>query len=456
MNVERLKGLVQGQVFEDEETLQEVQTDFGRILQKTPRLVVVPASPEDVQHVVRFAEEDGCAVSTRGASHSQSGQSLNQDGILLDMSGLNRVEKMEGDSVWVQAGIEWGTLVETCAEAGRVPPVLTNNLNVTVGGTLSMAGLGISSHRYGTQADNVEELEVVTGEGHLVRCSPAENRELFDCTRCGLGQFSIITRARLRLRRFRPRVRTYYLLYDNLGEMMKDQERVISDERFHYIESWCAPCPQGFRQLGEAKIPFAEWFYPMHVTVEYGETAPSDEAKLQGLRFYRKVHQQDTTFLDFAKRLEPVFALWKQTGAWNFAHPWMEVVLPWNSAAPYIEGVLKSFPPHFLVGGHVLLWPCRGTTSDAPLFKRPGGDFVMGFGILPAVPKPWLPMVLNLLNRASDLSMQVGGKRYLSGWIEFDQARWKTHFGDTWEKLLAWKRFYDPKGILNPGFIGYE
>ena len=68
-----------------------------------------------------------------------------------------------------------------------MPPVLTNNLGVTVAGTLSMAGLGVASFRYGTQADNVVELEVVTGAGEIVVCSREQNRELFDMVRCGLG-----------------------------------------------------------------------------------------------------------------------------------------------------------------------------------------------------------------------------------------------------------------------------
>lgn len=456
MKVQQLKGEIEGQVFDDEETLQQVQTDFGRIVQKTPRLVVLPASPQDVQKVVRMAWQEGWPVATRGAAHSQSGQSLSQDGILIDMSGLNRVEKVEGDSVWAEAGVQWSELVEKLGPAGLVPPVLTNNLNVTVGGTLAMAGLGVASHRYGTQADNIEELEVVTGEGHLVRCSPSENRDLFDCTRCGLGQFALITRARLKLRRFAPRVRTFFLLYDNLEVLLRDQQQLMAEGRFDFIESWCVPCPQGLRQWGESRVPFAEWFYPLHLTLEYADEAPGEEISLAGLNYYRKVHVEDLSFLEFGRRLEPVFALWKQSGAWELAHPWMECILPWEAAPSYIQGVLKNFPPNLLMGGHVLLWPCRGETSRAPLFKHPGGEFVMGFGILPAVPRQWLPLALALLNKASDLCMQVGGKRYLSGWIDFDVTRWKSHFGETWSRVLEWKRFYDPKGILNPGFIKYS
>lgn len=456
MDLEKLKQAVQGQVFNDEETLREVETDFGRIRRKRPQAVVVPSSAEDVVQVIRLANQEGWSVSTRGSGHSQSGQSLNEQGVLLDMTGLSRIGPLEGESIQVEAGVLWSDLLVPCLEQGLVPPVLTNNLNVTVGGTLSMAGLGVASHRYGTQADNVLELEVVTGEGHRVTCSPEKNAELFHCTRCGLGQFSVITRARLKLRKAAPRTRTFYLLYDRLETLLKDQERILSGQRFDFVEAWCSPCPQGLKGMGETRVPFAEWFFPVHLTVEYEGAPPPDTKLLGGLHYFRKVHEEENSLQEFLHRMEPAFALWKQSGTWNFTHPWMEVVLPWDHAASYIQGVLKNFPPHLLVGGHVLLWPCRGNLQTAPLFKYPPGERVMGFGLLPAVPSQTVPLVLPLLNKASDLAMQIGGKRYLSGWVDFDTKRWKAHFGEDWTRLLKWKRFYDPRGILNPGFIRFE
>ncbi len=456
MDVTKLKDFIEGKVFADAETLDEVKGDFGRIIEKFPAVLAVPSSASDVQRIVELANQEGWHVAIRGAAHSQSGQSLSQGGIVLDLGALNEIDAVEGDTVWCEAGVVWADLAKRTLAQGKLPRVLTNNLNVTVGGTLSMAGLGVASHRFGTQADNVTELEVVTGEGHLLRCSKEENSQLFDCTRCGLGQFSVITGARIRLRDVPPGVRTYYLLYDDLSTLMRDQELIIKGDRADYIESWCAPCPQGFRKVGEAKLPFAEWFYPMQLTVEFDDSQPDDASVLSGLNFYRHVHTEDGSIAEFVHRLDPVFRMWRESGAWQLAHPWMECVLPWPATAGYIQGVLDGFPPNLLIGGHVLLWPCRGTTSDAPLFMHPKGEFVMGFGILPAVPQKLLPLTLPMLNKASDLSIQVGGKRYLSGWVEFDQARWRNHFGELWPKVREWKGFYDPNGVLNPGFIDYS
>ena len=79
----------------------------------------------------------------------------------------------------------------------------------------------------------------------------------------------------------------------------------------------------------------------------------------------------------------------------------------------------------------------------------------MGFGILPGIPPELLAPVKARLNQASDAGMAAGGKRYLSGFIEFDRPRWKQHFGAAWGRILELKRTFDPDGILNPGFIDY-
>ena len=107
-------------------------------------------------------------------------------------------------------------------------------------------------------------------------------------------------------------------------------------------------------------------------------------------------------------------------------------------------------------GGHVLLWPCRTKVSRAPLFMHPGGERVMGWGVLPGVPPAYLDEALARLDMLSELTIACGGKRYLSGYITFDAPeRWAAHFGEKWETILSAKKRYDPDRILNPGFVRY-
>ncbi len=456
--VRDLQRLVKGQVLDDQPSRAERSTDFGRMVNRLPAVVVRPASSSDVAAVVVYARQHKVPVATRGEAHSQSGQSLSDGGILLDMTSLDRIVGIDpvGGEANCEAGVKWQALVRQAIPSGLVPPVLTNNLGVTVGGTLSVAGLGIASFRHGAQGDNVTEIEAVTGSGEIALCSETMNREIFDAARSGLGQFAIITRARLRLRRCLPKTRTYFLLYDDLAAYMKDAQIAIEQERFDYIESTCNPLPVGFKWAGQAKDAFGAWFFPLQATVEFDPAAPPDDAaRLDGLSPYRRLHVEDQDLLHFGLRLEPLFALWKRIGNWAMPHPWMETILPWQAAHPYITQVLANLPPTALGGGHVLLWPCRGTVSKIPLFITPQTPLVMGFGILPGVPPDLLPQAKGRLNMLSDMSMAAGGKRYLSGFIEFDGPRWRQHFGPRWDEIRALKKTFDPDGILNPGFIDY-
>ncbi len=448
---------IAGRVLTDEAVREAVASDFGRVVSRRPQVVVRPHSAEDVARVVKFAGRHSLSVATRGAGHSQSGQSLSEQ-IVLDTSNLPKIFSNTPDSVTVQAGTKWRQLLEHLAPQWLSPPVLTNNLDVTVGGTLSMGGLGVASWRHGTQADNCLELEVVTGTGEIVRCSDNENRDLFDAARCGVGQFGVITQAVLKLRRHRPRFRSFYLLYDNLDLLLDDLKTVMDDARFDYLESWCVPCPQGFKRVAGNSQPFAQWFFPLHATVEMEADGTAEAAleKLDGLKFYKHVHTEDGSMGEFFTRLDALFALWKRGGFWDMAHPWMECVLPWQTTAPYISQVLANLPPQAVTGGHILLWPARGEASRAPMFMRPQADHMMGFGILPAVPPQFLSEVLPRLNMASQASIMMGGKRYLSGWVDFDHNAWKAHYGEKWPTVLAAKKKFDPQGILNPGFIKFE
>jgi len=455
--MQELGSLVKGEVLTDEAARLSVSGDFGRIMTKVPQAVVRPSSAEDVAAVLRFASARGIPVSTRGEAHSQTGQSLSS-GIVIDLGSLETIHSVDRKALTVtlDSGVRWRTLVEYLYPMGLIPRVLTNNLNVTIGGTLSVAGLGVASFRFGAQGDNVLELQAVTGTGEIVECSAEKNREVFDAVRSGLGQFGVITRAKLLLREFLPKVRMYFLLYDELGAFMEDAAALMDEGRFSYLESWCVPCPQGFKLEGERKRAFAQWFYPLHATIEFREKAPEDAAMLAGLHHYRQTHVEDRSLMDFAARLDPLFEIWRRSGAWDMAHPWMEAIMPWETARAFIDAVLSEMEPQQIAGGHILLWPSKGTTSSVPLFMRPSGQHVMGFGILPAVPQRFLDIALPRLDAASDLAMVFGGKRYLSGIIRFDKDRWRQHWGEKWDEVNRLKKKFDPTYTLNPGFIDYD
>ena len=452
-----------------EEALEAASHDFGRTVSKRPRAVTRPSSVDEVVETIREANRKRIPVTFQGAGHSQSGQSLSDNGILLSMKGLDRIGEIEDGEIRVQGGVPWRDVVRRAFAEGYLPPALTTHLGVTVGGTLSVAGLSVTSHIYGSQTDNVTELEVATGDGRLLRCSPDSNSALFDCVRCGMGQFATITEARIQLREALPHVRTYSLLYEDVHVLMQDLKLLARAERFQYIDGWCVPVAKSLWQLLSGEL-FAYRAYSVDLSVEWDEAPPDQGELLAGLRYSRLSGGCDEPTLDFITRKETQSfqggfdrgetAPSSRAAAdsrrlnwfddWSQCHPCTEGVLPWEAFPRFMTEVVSELPPAVARKARIMLGPFKGERFKSPLFMRPEGEMLMGYGILLEAPPSDLREIMPILARESRRIIEAGGKRYLSGWVDFDLQGWQEHYGEKWARMLEWKREFDPRNILNP------
>lgn len=449
-----LKRLVKCQVANTLETLTEVSQDFGGVIQKSPQVVVRPNSVNDVVQTVKYAARTGIKVSSRGAGHSLSGQSLNQDGIVLDLKSLNRIHEINTKELWFKAdaGVFWGEIVNACLPQGIIPPVLTNYFGVSIGGTHASGGIGAASFARGSQADNCLGVEVVTAEGEVVWCTPEKNSELFHYVLCGYGQFGIITKIQHRLIKYCPITRTYLLFYDNLDALLHDKSILVSEPRVDRIVSFPIPSVPGFSRSEGRLKPIVKWFYTLQMTVDKQHEREFDDRHiLSGLNFYRQIHTED---LSFEKFVRPVVEVDSNR---DLAHPWIDVFLPASAAQKYIDTVLKQLPSFLDVTKTQMgCFYLTNRLHKMPLFNLPAEELTVGFGIYPSIPKTQLQPVLSKLKEFSDMSLSIGGKRYLTGWVEFDARQWQMQLGDRWWLLNQMKQKYDPQGVFSPGFFQYK
>src|SRR5260370_17724460 len=190
---QRWKGLskLDGSLLLDEAHREHMATDFGAIFHRVPAAVLQPRSPEDLVKIVRFANTHGMKVAMRGQGHSQYGQTLVEGGIVIDSSTLNTV-KLRAQTVDAQAGASWDDVTRATLAQGLTPAAMGDTMTLSVGGILSAGGISNTSHRYGAVVDTVEELDVVTGAGDLLKCSAQQNRALFDLAPPALTPCTII------------------------------------------------------------------------------------------------------------------------------------------------------------------------------------------------------------------------------------------------------------------------
>ena len=139
----------------------------------------------------------------------------------------------------------------------------------------------------------------MTGDGRLLRCSATENTSLFDATRAGLSQFSVITEARIRIRRVLGRVRTFRLVYEDLVTLMRDLAQVLSHRRFHYLHAWRQNRDERFIAKNDDWPAVGDWSYPLDGSVEF-DTEPDVAELLAGLHRRCPVRTTDWGIAEFA------------------------------------------------------------------------------------------------------------------------------------------------------------
>lgn len=145
---------------------------------------------------------------------------------LFSTKKLNSVEiifptEKEPWKVSVGAGVSWKELIRQTLAFGQTPSVYTDWLQLSVGGTLSMGGIGQCSFRNGLQSDHVLECEVVTGNGEILSCSEKENPILFNAVRAGLGQMGILTKVVLDLIPAPSKVKVTKLIFYHYDSFLK-------------------------------------------------------------------------------------------------------------------------------------------------------------------------------------------------------------------------------------------
>ena len=434
----------------DPDVCSGVATDFGRLQSGDSFAVATPRSPAELAGILEFANARGLSLTPRGLGMSQGGQSIAAGGVTLDLSGMARVDAPDPASrtIRCEGGATWRALIAAAAPHGLLPKVVPLNLDLTIGGTLSVGGIGATSHQYGLALADVMALDVVTGGGRRVHCSEANEPAVFNAMLGGLGRSGIIAAATLELRPFKPFVRTFYLLYDAVGPWLSDQRALIASGRADYLEGFCTASVQGFRNGPRGRRPFAHWFYGLHITIEHeAGAAPEAGEALEGLRPFRVVHVEDAETVGFAARYEPRFEGMRRSGAWSQPHPWVEALLPGSAAEELVPRLLEDLS---LTLGEVHRLFFVAKRNPRPLFMMPEAEEIVGFAVLPVGVAPHsLDDALNALRAVHARVVAAGGKRYPSGWLAMmNEDSWRSHFGERFTEWQTAKRELDPASIL--------
>jgi len=157
-----------------------------------PRAIVYCASIPDVARVVRWGRKNAIHVVPRSGGHSYAGYSSGNGVVVADVSQLNAVT-LAGSLATVGAGATLLPVYTSLAQHGVTIPG-GSCPTVGIAGLALGGGVGYASRRFGTTADRLRRVHIVTADGELRRCDATHERDLFwACRGGGGGNFGIVT-----------------------------------------------------------------------------------------------------------------------------------------------------------------------------------------------------------------------------------------------------------------------
>lgn len=186
----------------DPDDPQERVESWGRAVVSRAR-VLYASRPETLRRVFEVARRRERTIALRGAGCSYSDAFQNSGGIVLDLAGMNRILEWDSEQgiVTAEPGLTIAQLWRTTLREGWWPPVVTGTMFATLGGIAAMNAHGKNNFKRGTIGDHVERFTILLPTGEELRCSRAENADVFHAAIGGFGMLGCFTSLTLRMKR---------------------------------------------------------------------------------------------------------------------------------------------------------------------------------------------------------------------------------------------------------------
>ena len=441
-----LEGNIKGGIVKDTILLEEYRTDFSKMIRREPRVVVVPEDEEDVINIFGVANEFHVPISIRGAGHSCFGQSLSDGGILLVNSSSNSDFTIKNDKATVSSKTQWLKLEQELNGLNLTSPVLTDYLELTVGGTLSVGGYGLRSFQHGGQVDNIIDMELILPEGKRISCSTKQNLDIFRYALCGLGQLGLINKVRFELINYRRITLVFYIFCRTIDEFVSTIRGVLESEIKEEIDHFCA------------------YWHEKKFVCEIGKSFEEENSKE-----YRKLSRKIRKYFKYYNQVSVKdyhFYIHKARKDWvekyGFSHHlWEDYIFDVEQLEEFLFQTLAGRmidKYHNILPVIYVLAIDSAKTRNIPFSPTYGNKHKMLYGagfyyMVKIGDTDNLRIAKRQLEENMSICLDLGGRPYLYGWHGLSEHQKSYLYRDDYSKLKELKKEYDPKNILNPGIF---
>jgi FAD/FMN-containing dehydrogenase len=198
--IDRLIADLDGQVITpDHPEYDEARTVFPGDIDRLPAVIVRPTEASQVAQIVTVTRDSGLDLAVRSGGHSGAGHGVIDDGVVLDLSEMSRLEiDSEARTAWAETGLTAGEYTKAVGAQGLATG-FGDTGSVGIGGITLGGGVGFLSRLHGLTIDDLLAAEIVTADGSVLEIDAERHPDLFWAIRGGGGNFGVATRFKLRL-----------------------------------------------------------------------------------------------------------------------------------------------------------------------------------------------------------------------------------------------------------------
>ena len=447
-NIARFKSAFKGRVIQPGDAdYDKARRVWNGMIDRRPALIARCTDSGDVAKSIQFAKDSNLLVSIRGGGHNVAGYAVCDDGLVIDLSAMNKVEVDPGArEVRVEGGAVWADVDPATQAHGLATP--GGEVSLTgVGGLTLGGGVGYLRRKYGLTCDNLLSVDMVTAEGQVLNASAEKNTDLFWALRGGGGNFGAVTMFEFRLHPVGPEVATVNPMFP-----MAEARSLLDTWR-----SFTALAPD------EASTAFAIWGVPEHpdmptelhgtpICLFDGMYAGS---LADGESLFRPLHEASLPLLDLSGRASYVevqtafdefmcdgdLYYWKSLFLNELNDDVIDTLLSWVRHRPN---------PRILV----IIRHMRGAISrfddQDTAYKNRDAQFMLsidGAWSNPAESEKniaWIRGLWEAISRFSNGGVYVN----FPGFGENAQKLWRSSYGANYERLAEVKNRYDPTNFF--------
>lgn len=269
----------------DPADLEHYGRDWTRRWTPNPLAIALPATVEEVQAVVRWANANDVAVVPSGGRTGLSGGAVAANGeLVLSLERMNKMLAFDAvdRTLTVQAGMPLEALHNAAKEHSLIYPVdFAARGSCSIGGNIATNAGGIRVIRYGNTREWIAGLKVVAGNGELLELNKGliKNSSGYDFRQLMIGSegtLGIVVEATVKLTDPPPATNVMLLALPSFEVLMQVFSAFRERLQLEAFEFFTDRAVQHVTAHG-AQYPFEE-IHPYYVVTEYASADEAGEA----------------------------------------------------------------------------------------------------------------------------------------------------------------------------------